>query len=308
MVVGRERIYHKRDRVRQLRAFCRVAQMGSITRAAESLDLTQPAVSIHLRQLEDELEAILFDRSGRGVSLSPAGERLYKLAEPLVRGMDSLSAAFVDQLGDTISRRIYFGASEAIAAFVLPRYLKRFQEQYPEMRLRIRTCRLSEGVERLRDDELEFMVGANEPSVHDEKRIVYHHIAYYDLVLITAPDHPLAGRESVSPEEFAAHRAVAPTPRTYSREVRTTAAQRFGVDARVAIEVGRWAVIKRYVETGLGIAIVPSLCLSETDALSTIPLEDYFPPQSYGVVTRRGKFLTRATRRLVQLMVPDYPV
>ena len=182
MVVDRQRIYHKRDRLRQLRAFCRVAQMGSITRAAESLDLTQPAVSLHVRQLEYELEAILFDRSGRGVSLSPAGERLYKLAEPLVRGMDSLSAAFVDQLGDIISRRIHFGASEAIATFVLPRYLRRFQDLYPEMRLRIRTCRLSEGVESLLHDELEFMVGAYEPSVQDEKGIVYHHIAYYDLV------------------------------------------------------------------------------------------------------------------------------
>ena len=307
MAVERQRIYHKRDRLRQLRAFCRVAQMGSITRAAESLDLTQPAVSLHVRQLEYELDAVLFDRSGRGVSLSPAGERLYKLAEPLVLGMDRLSAAFVDQLGDIISRRIYFGASEAIAAFVLPRYLKRFQELYPEMRLRVRTCRLSEGVEHLLDDELEFVVGANEPSLQKQKDILYHHIAYYDLVLITASDHPLAGRETVSPKELAAHPAVAPTPSTYSRQLQDTAAQRFGVDARVAIEVGRWGVIKRYVETGLGIAIVPSLCLSENDALSTIPIEDYLPPQSYGVVTRRGKFLTRATKRLVQLMVPDYP-
>ena len=96
--------------------------------------------------------------------------------------MDSLSAAFLDQLGDIISRRIHFGASEAIATFVLPRYLRRFQDLYPEMRLRIRTCRLSEGVESLLHDELEFMVGAYEPSVQDEKGIVYHHIAYYDLV------------------------------------------------------------------------------------------------------------------------------
>ena len=306
MAVERRRIYHKRDRLRQLRAFCRVAQLGSITRAAESLDLTPPAVSLHVRQLEYELAAILFERSGRGVALSLAGERLYRHAEPLVQGMDSLSAAFVEQLTDIDSRPICFGASAAIAAFVLPAYLQRFQELHPELRLRVRTCRLSEGVEQLLGNELDFVVGANEPSVQNRSEILYHHIAYYDVVLITPPDHPLAGRESVTPEELAAHPAVGPPPSTYSRQMQNFAARRFGVDLCVAIEVGRWGVIKRYVEAGLGVAVVPSLCLSENDALSSIPLEGYFPRQSYGVVTRRGKFLSRATTRLLRLMVPDY--
>ena len=304
MAVDRQRIYHKRDRLRQLRAFCRVAQMGSITRAAESLDLTQPAVSLHLRQLEYELEAVLFHRSSRGIALSPAGERLYQHAEPLVRGMDSLSGSFVEQLAETTSRPIHIGASEAIAAFVLPAYLQRFQELYPELRLRVRTCRLSEGVEQILGDELEFVVGANEPSLQNRKDILYHHIAHYDLVLITAPDHPLAGRETVTAEELAAHPAVVPTPDTYGRQLQISAARRLGFELRVAIEVSHWDMIKRYVEAGLGIAIVPSLCLGESDALSTIALEDYLPRQSYGVVTRRGKFLTRAVTRLVQLMVP----
>ena len=305
MAIDRQRIYHKRDRLKQLRAFCRVVQLGSITRAAESLDLSQQGVSLHVRQLEYELEAILFDRGARGVFLSPAGERLYKLAEPLVRDMDSVSAASVDELAEIISQRIYFGATEAIAAFVLPGYLRRFRELYPDMRLRVRICRLSEGVEQLRDDGLEFMVGANEPFLQNEKDLLYHHIANYDLVLITGPDHPLAGRETVSPEEFAVHPAVAPAPRTHGRQVQNTVALGFEVDP--IVEVGRWGVIKRYVETGLGIAIVPSFCLSENDALSTIPLKEYFPSQSYGAITRRGKFLTRPARRLVQLMVPDYP-
>ena len=82
------RIRDKRQRVRQLRAFCLSVQLGSIRLAAERLELTQPAVSLQLRNLEYECAAVLLERSSTGVSPTPAGEHLYALAEPLVRGVD----------------------------------------------------------------------------------------------------------------------------------------------------------------------------------------------------------------------------
>ena len=307
MAVDRRRICHKKDRLRQLRVFCRVAQMGGFARAAEVLDLTQPAVSLQVRELEHEMEAILFNRTGRGLSLSPAGERLYKLAEPLVRGMDGVSAEYVKEIGDITSRRIHFGASPAIAAFIVPAHLCQFQALYPAMQLQVRTCLVSEGVQRLLDVELEFVIGENKPAVRNRQDIQYHHVAYYDYVLITAPDHPLAGRETVSLEEIAAYPAVVPPPGMGNRQREDTGAQRFGFEWNIAIEVGRWGVIKRYVEQGLGASIVPSFCISENDELSTVPLKDSLPAHSYGVITRRGQLLTSATSRLIQLMAPDYP-
>ena len=90
MVVDRKRIYHKRDRLRQLRAFCHAARSQSITRAAAELGITQSAVSMQVRELEHELEAVLFERSGPRISLSPAGEQLFAIAGPLVEAMDGL--------------------------------------------------------------------------------------------------------------------------------------------------------------------------------------------------------------------------
>lgn len=307
MAADNRHIYHKRKRLRQLRAFCRVAETGSITRASESLDLTQSVVSLHLRNLEYELQAVLFERTGRRIALSAAGERLYRMIVPLLQRMDDLSAAFVDESGDVRPTRIHLGASQAVATFVIPRYLRRFQELHPEVPVRVSVCLVSEGLRRLREDTLDFMLGTDEACLQGQQDIVYHRVACYDHVLITAPDHPLAERESVSPEEIAGFPAVVPNLDMYSRQSGDSAVERFGVDLNAAIEVGRWGVIKLYVEQGLGISIVPRVCLDEDDALSVVPLADEFPNRSYGVVVRRGKLLTPSARRLVQLMVPDFP-
>ena len=305
MAVDRQRIYHKRDRLRQLRAFCHAARHGSITQAAESLGLSQPAVSLHVRELENELDAVLFDRGGPGVALTSAGRRLCELVEPLVRGMDGLSVNFMERLDDTISGHIQLAASVAGAAFVLPPYIKQFRDRYPEIRLRVKNCPSSEGVKLLLADEVEFALGVKDSSVEDT--LDYREFLPYDIVLITSLDHPLAGRETVSPEEAAVWPAIVPADGTYSRQFGETAARRFGVDVNAVIEVGGWGVIKRYVEAGLGISVVPSICISENDQLSVIPLKEYFPTRSYGVFTRRGKFLTPAARRLLRLMNLDFP-
>ena len=72
LTVDRQRVYHKRDRLKQLRAFGHAARLESVTRAGEYLEISQPAVSLHLRELEHELEALLFERHGPKISLTPA--------------------------------------------------------------------------------------------------------------------------------------------------------------------------------------------------------------------------------------------
>ena len=306
MAVDRRRIYHKRDRLRQLRAFCCVAAMKSITRAAEFLDLTQAAVSFQVRELEYEVEAVLLDRSRRGISLTPAGERLYELARPLVEGMDAVSGEFVAHLVDSNSHRVRMGATQTLTGSVVPTYLRRFQELHPDVRVHVLTCRLSEGVEGLLADDLDFVLGSDEHSLQVREDLQYHHVGSYDIALITALDHPLAGRERVSPKELSGYPAIGPSPGLYSRHIERIIAHRFDLEKAVGIEAGRWSVIKRYVELGLGISIVPGLCVSENDALWAIDLKEHFPTLSYGVITRRGKSHAPGVQSLVRTLAPDY--
>ena len=305
MAVDRQRIYHKRDRLRQLRAFCCAARLESFAKAAMQLGLSPQAVSLHVRELEHELQSTLFERSASSISLTSAGETLYAFTEPLVMGMDGLSDSLMGRIDDSVSGQLPLAASVAAAAFVLPPYIKQFRDRHPGVRLRVRNCLVREGVRLLLDNEVEIVLGAKDS--YPEETLEYRQLLTYDIELITSLEHPLAGRSAVSPEEAAGWPAIVPLAGTYSRQFEEAAAERLGIDDEAAIEVGGWEVIKRYVENGLGISVIPTICISQNDRLSRIPLKEHFPSRSLGVFTRRDKILTPLARGFLQIMIPDFP-
>lgn len=297
------RIRDKRDRLRQLRAFCETVQRESLTRAAEHIGITQPAVSLHVRDLEHELGAELLERTATGVVPTPAGEQFHALAEPLVRAADSLLGDFVRHLDLAPPSGVRLAVSAA--AFVLPRYVRRFCDAYPDIPVRLDTMVVLDGLQRLLDNEADLVFGPAEP--HPEEAFVYHELCTYAMVIITSLDHPLAGRERVSPHEAAAWPAVVPPAETYSRQYGETAARKLGIDINAVVEVGGWGVLKRYVEAGFGLSVVPSLVVSATDRLSVVALEWDDPPRSFGVYARRDRHLTPAARRVLEVLVPNAP-
>ena len=299
----RRHISDKRDWIRQLRVFCEVARLSSITRAAERLDLTQPAVSIQVRELERELGAVLLERHVGGVALSAAGERLYAFAAPLVRGVDALFGESLDRFEAEGEGPVRLAATSAVADFVLPRYLKRFHDQHPDTAVRLDTVTFADGLERLLDEKVDLMLGIHDP--YPRERVQYYEFGTYGLVLITPLDHPLAGRESVSAQDVRAYRSVVAPAGTYSVRSGETAASVFGLEDNAVVEVGGWALIKRYVESGIGISLILSLCVTETDRLSVTPLDAYFPQRSYGVFVLRDRLLTPRARRMFSVLLPD---
>ena len=304
MAMDRRRLYHKRDRLRQLRAFCHAAKLGSMTQAAERLLMSQPAVSLHVRELEHELEAVLFERHGPRISLTAAGECLYELAMPLVEGMNRLPEVFAEELDDeNVKGELKIASGDAGAVYVLPRVLKRLRDQSPAIRVRVSTGVLSRGLDLLLDDEVELMFGAKTQVTNT---VTYRPVLSYDLVLITSEEHPLAGRETVSPAEIAAYPVIVPDFGTYSLQGVESPLRHLGIEANAVIEVGGWDVVERYVEAGLGIAFYGSFCVSEESQLSVIPLRDYFPKRSYGWFMRKGKRLSRPAERLVEAMDAEY--
>lgn len=302
-MVGIPRIRDKRDRLRQLRAFCEALRRGSISRAAEHLGLTQPAVSLNVRDLEHELDEALLVRTTTGIEPTPAGERLYALADPLVRAADSLLGDFARHLDIAPPDGLRIASSNAGAAFVLPAYLKRFRDAWPDIAVRLDTAKVREGLASLLDDKVDLVVGPREP--HAEETFVYHEARTYRIVLITAPGHPLAARDSVSPREAAAFPAVVPPAGTYSRQFGETAAEALGIVIDAAMEVGGWSVLKRYVEAGFGLSVVPSLVLSDTDRLAVVALEWDDPPRSFGVYARTDRHLIPAARRFLEVLIPN---
>ena len=304
MAVNRKRIRHKRDRLRRLQAFCHAARFESISRSAECLAISKSTVSLHVRELEHELGAVLFDRIGSRIALTEAGKRLYGLAMPLVEAMDALSASFPGEIDGQTSGEIHLAAGPSAAAFVLPAILKRFRDEYPGVRLRVTNALVKHGLELLSVGEADFVVGPKEP---DAESFSYHGAFTYNLVLITPEDHPLAGRASVDIREASQYPTIVPPAGTYNRQFGESNAHRLGVETTVAIEASGWGVIKSYVEAGIGISVVPSLCLTEQNRVWRIPFEEDSPPRSYGIFTRRDRPLSPYARRLVRMIAPDFP-
>ena len=204
--------------------------------AMDHLDMTPAAVSIQVRELEYELEAVVFDRNGSRISLTEAGETFYGLAMPLVQGVEGLAENFIERIDDDISGRLDVAASVAGATIVLPPYVKRLRDLYPRVRLWVRNCPLDEGLKLLLAYEVEFVLGGQHSSAPEA--VEYCEILSYDIVLITSLDHPLAGREAVTPEDAARWPAIVPPTGTSSLRFGNAVARQFGVDINALMEVG----------------------------------------------------------------------
>ena len=297
------RIRDKRDRVRQLKVFCATARLGGVTRASDYLDLSQPAVSLQVRELEHELGAELFERQVSGMALTPAGERLEALAGPLVDAVDALFGDPQRVLNEAESASLHIAASSAGATFVLPRYMRRFRERHPDVRVRLETVPIGELRGWLLDEKVDLMFGPR--NLDAGERLRYRELFTYERVLITALDHPLAGYASVSPREAGAYPAIVPPAGTYSRRFGDSAAHALGINIDVAVEVGGWGMLKRYVEANIGVSVVPDLVVSDSDQLSVVALDADFPAQSFGVFTLRDGFLTTSARRFLEVLSAD---
>lgn len=297
--MARSESSNRHNRLRQLRAFCQAAQTGSISKAAERLFLSQPSVSLLIKGLEQDLKTMLFERRGPRIELTPAGQILLETAAPLVEGMDHLPELFAARLGDVNGGSLDIAAGESTILYLLPEFLQRFTRQYSQVRVHLHNVTGRDGLKMLRGGEVDFAVGSM-IDVPDD--IVYAPIFSYDPVLITSLDHPLAAREQVTLEDISPCGLILPPRHLSTWHIVDLVFHQHGLDYNVVLEAGGWEVIKKFVEMGLGVSIVTSICLTGHEALAAKPLNRYFPKRSYGVVMRRGQFISPQARCFLETM------
>jgi DNA-binding transcriptional LysR family regulator len=292
--------YYKQNRWQQLRGFCYAAQAGSISKAAERLFLSQPSVSLQVQALERELKTTLFERRGPKIHLTPDGKTLYELALPLVEQIDALADTFAARRGGVEAGRLDIAAGESTTLYLLPEFVKQYAEKYPLVELKLHNVTGRDGLAMVRADEADFAVGSMLEARDD---IEYQPMFTYDPMLIVGLDHPLARRKRVSLEEVARYPLILPPSHLTTWRVVDYAFGQRNLTYQVKMEAGGWEVIKKYVSLGMGVSIVTSICLAgEEQRLAAIPLARYFPKRTYGLVIRKGKFLSPAAQRFVDLM------
>jgi DNA-binding transcriptional LysR family regulator len=295
---------YKGSRLPQLRSFCFAAQAGSVSKAAERMFLSQPTVSLQIQALERELKTALFERRGPRITLTPEGKTMYELALPLVEGIDALGEKFAARRGGIEAGRLDIAAGESTLLYLLPPFIKEFADRYPAIELKLHNVTGRDGVAMLRADQIDFAVG---PMTEEGEGMDYRDMFAAEPMLITSRDHPLAKKKEVTIRDVAAHPLILPPRHLATWRVVDFVFHKHKLKYHVKLEAGGWEVIKKYVELGLGISIVASLCLTGKEALAAIPMKRYFPTRRYGVVTRRGKFLSPQAQRFLEIMAKAVP-
>jgi DNA-binding transcriptional LysR family regulator len=291
--------YYKRNRLQQLRGFCYAAQAQSVSKAAERVFLSQPSVSLQIQALEREFKTTLFERRGPKIVLTPDGRILYDLALPLIEQIDSLQETFSSKRSGVESGMLNIAAGESTILYILPEFVRQFAEAYPGVELKLHNVTGRDGLAMVRADECDFAVGSFMDVPED---IDYHPTFSYDPMLITAVDHPLAKRKRITMEDISQYPLILPPRHLSTWRVVDLVFQQHNLAYEVKMEAGGWEVIKKYVELGLGISIVTSICLTGKENLAAISLRRYFPKRTYGVVLRSGKFLSPQAEKFIAIM------
>ncbi len=295
--------YYKQNRLKQLRGFCQVVKSGTISLAAEKLFQSQPSVSLQIQALERELEVKLFERRGPSLKLTPQGEVLYQISQPLVEGIDKLDKTFAATFGQIDSGEVNIGAGESTILYILPEPVRRFSAAYPNVKLKLHNVTGRDGLRMLRADEIDFAVGSMLESQED---ILYDPIVTYDPMLITPLDHPLAGREKVTLADISPFGLILPPRHLSTWRIVDVTFQQAGLGYNVALEAGGWEIIKKYVELGMGISIVTDICLTGNEKVAKVSLAEYFPRRSYGLVQRRARYTSPQAQRFMEIMHECY--
>ena len=301
--IATPRFPYKSDRLKPLRAFCQTVRLGSVSRASEALYVSQPAITLQLQALERELGVGLFERSGRRLTPTREGQLLYELAQPLVESLDGLGGSFREKVRGLDAGELNIAANSSTILYLLPKIVEHFRSQHPEVRLTLHNAVSADGTDLLRSDAVDLAVGSMLDVPQD---LSYEPVYRFEPLLIAPPDHPLIKQRTLKLEDLSPYGLILPPKRLVTYRLVDLVFQQNRVPYTVALEVGGWEVIKQYVAMGMGISIVTAICLTDADRerLVARSLAKYFPSRSYGVVVRKGKFLSPQARAFTELIKP----
>lgn len=182
--------------LKHLTTFKHVARTLNFTRAAEALHYAQPTVSAHVRALEDELGVALFNRLGREIVLTDAGERLLVYAEKMTNLADEAQLS-LGQVGEDPVGDVRIGASETLLTYRLPTVILGFQKRFPSVRLIINPVNFSDLISAVRQGQIDVALAFREEVEGD---LAYEALRVERLLLVASPSNPLAMREQITAE------------------------------------------------------------------------------------------------------------
>lgn len=286
----------------RLTVFHAAARLLSFTRAADELCLTQPAISKHIKELENHYNARLFDRLGKKIILTQAGEILLRATTEIFRLADD-SKQRIDDLTNLDGGRLAIGADITIGTYLLPDLLVKFRQMYPRIDITVDVARSRQLVRAVLANTLELgLVGHFEP----DERLASEIFITDRLELIVSPQHPWAARtSSVRLEELAGQPFLLSTPGSGTwRNVKKLFDQA-GITLSSTLEMGTSEGVKQAVAANLGIALLSHHVVAgdlSSGRLCSVHLAAGDISRDFYLVHQRERYLSAASRAFIGLL------
>jgi DNA-binding transcriptional LysR family regulator len=280
----------------QLRIFVAVAERQHVTHAAEALNVAQSAASHAIASLEDRHQTKLFNRIGRNIELTDAGQAFLKEARAVLATVEAAELALME-FSDLKRGVLSVRASHTIANYWLPRHLAAFRRAYPQIEIRASIGNTAQVATAVEDRETE--LGFVEAAIHSEQ-LTSTTVARDQIIVVVAPYHELLKRKPFSPTDLMEVEWVLRERGSGTRAVFEDALVAFGLDARalrIALELPSNEAVRAAVEAGLGAAAISaSVAAPSLEAGLLQQINFRLPEREFYVLTHRDRHPSRAAR------------
>ena len=286
---------------RQLRVINEVVRQGSVQRAAEALHLTPPAVSMQIKEVENQVGLALFDRVGRRLSLSTAGEYFLVYARRLLATLREAEDAMA-RLTRVESGALTIGMVSS-AKYFLPRLLAQFHTEHPAVDVRLRLGSREQLVAMMQANEVDLSVMGRPPKDFPNRAEPF---AAHPHVLVTAPQHPFATAESVPAAALAREGFIVREPGSGTRSALEEYLAEFRLQPLFIMEMNSTEAIKQAVMAGMGVSLISlhTIGLEWRNGLIAAPHVEGLPlMRRWHVVNTAAKLLSPAAEAFRYFML-----
>ncbi len=278
-----------------LNTFIAIAELGSFSLAGDKLHITQPAVSKRLLALEEQLGARLFDRLGRDVRLTQAGEALLPRAYRIINELEDTRRA-LHNLNENVSGRLSLATSHHIGLRRLPPILRRYTRDYPDVVLDIRFLDSEVAYQDVLHGRCELALITLSPQQMEPIRSV--HVWQDELAFVVAPGHPLSQQASVSLHDLCNWPAVFPGSQTFTSKIVLNLFSANSLTPNIHMHTNYLETIKMLVSIGLAWSVLPRTMLD--DEVRELHLPGVQLGRELGYILHPERTLSNAAQAFIQ--------
>jgi DNA-binding transcriptional LysR family regulator len=284
-----------------LKVFCDVVETKSFSVAASQNYVTQSAVSQQIRMLEDKYGKQLLERTRGNVQLTPAGEILYQASKEIVQRYLDLEDR-LQSVTKVVAGVVRVATVHTIGLYELSHQLKHFLKAYPQVQLQLAYGRSSKIYEDALKGNIDLGIVA-----FPARRAGITVVPFREdrLVLVVPPHHPFAKHKQVSVKRLAGEPLVGFERDIPTRKETDRVLRRHGIEARYVMELDNAEIMKRVVEIGLGVAILPEPAVRpemKGGSLVAIALSDEVFLRPLGIIHRTGKHFSPAAEKFIECL------